>query len=237
MGLKTDLRDRVDDILSVAWNTRDGRVVPSTDQVNLSNGAVKLDAVYVYADLADSTRLARDFDRRTAARVVRSYLYCMARLVVARGGEIRSFDGDRVMGIFIGDNKRTNAAKCCLEMKWAFTEIIRPKVEAKYPSLKTGGYTLEHSAGADMGEVLMVRAGVRNSNDLISIGAAPNIAAVLSDIRSLPYRSFITSAVYTPMHESAKTSNGKAMWEASSVVIKGKSVPIHRSLWGWVING
>ena len=58
-----------------------------------------------------------------------------------------------------------------------------------------------NTAGVDMGQVLVVRAGVRGSNDLISIGAAPNVAARLSDCREAPYRSFITAAVFDKMAE------------------------------------
>jgi adenylate cyclase len=158
MALKADLQSKVTEILTVEWAIRTGTVVPKTDDVNLSNGAVRLEAAYLYADLADSTTLARDFDKRTAARVVRAYLHVMSKLVRTWGGEIRSFDGDRVMGIFIGDAKRSNAATCCLKMNWAFLNIIRPTVEAKRPVLKEGGYTLEHCAGVDIGEVLIVRA-------------------------------------------------------------------------------
>ena len=236
MGLKADLEKRVNDILSVAWNVRDGQVVPETLDVNLLNGAVKLEAAYLYADLADSTTLARDFDRRTAARVVRSYLHVMSRLVTQYGGSIRSFDGDRVMGIFIGDSKRSNAAKCCLKMNWAFLNIVQPSIEAKYPSLKTGGYTVEHSAGVDVGEVLMVRAGVRGSNDLVSIGAAPNIAATLSDLRETPYRSFITKAVYVQLAADSKLSDGVDMWNARTMSVKGKTVTFYRSSYTWAMG-
>jgi uridylate cyclase len=107
-------------------------VVPNRDDVNLSNGAVRLEAAYLYADLADSTTLARDFDRRTAARAVRSYLRVMSRLIKEHGGAIRSFDGDRVMGIFIGDAKRSNAVKCALKTNWAFLNILGPESKPKY---------------------------------------------------------------------------------------------------------
>lgn len=104
MALKSDLESKVANILSVTWDSRDGQVVPSTNDVNLSNGAVRLEASYLYADLADSTTLGRDFNRQTAARVVRSYLHVMSTLIRNQGGYIRSFDGDRVMGIFVGDS-------------------------------------------------------------------------------------------------------------------------------------
>jgi adenylate cyclase len=236
MALKADLQAKVNEILTVDWNIREGNVVPDTDDVALSNGAVRLEAAYLYADLADSTTLARDFDRRTAARVVRAYLHVMSKLVRTWGGEIRSFDGDRVMGIFIGDAKRSSAATCCLKMNWAFLNIVRPTVEARRPVLKKGGYTLEHCAGVDIGEVLVVRAGVRGSNDLISIGGAPNIAAVLSDLRNPPYRSYITKAVYDRLRVEAKNAkDGRTMWEAHSLTIKNQARTIYRSKFHWSI--
>jgi adenylate cyclase len=63
MALKAELETGVKTILMVEWDVRTGRVVPEDKDVNLSNGAVKLEAAYLYADLADSTTLARDFDR------------------------------------------------------------------------------------------------------------------------------------------------------------------------------
>jgi adenylate cyclase len=234
MALKDDLEQRVDKILSVQWSIRDGTVVPETESVVLDNGAVKLEAAYLYADLADSTTLGRDFDRRTAARVVRSYLHVMTRLIKDHGGEIRSYDGDRVMGIFVGTSKRTSAAKCALKMNWTLLNILRPRINAKYPNLSSHGYTLEHSAGIDVGEVLIVRAGVRGSNDLISIGAAPNIAARLSDVRESPYRSFITAGVYEELHKSAKYGkDGRNMWESRTLTVKGKLMKVYRSNWWW----
>lgn len=238
MALKADLESRVTEVLSVAWDIRDGQVVPTTDDVKLSNGAVKLEAAYLYADLADSTTLARDFDRRTTARAVRAYLSVMSRLITAHDGEIRSFDGDRVMGIFIGGSKRSNAAKCCLKMNWAFREIVRSKFQAKHPAVKAKGYTLEHAAGVDMGEVLVVRAGVRGSNDLISIGAAPNLAARLSDIREAPYRSFLTAAVYDGLSAETKfagNGSGSNMWEERSLTVRSRKMSVYRSSYHWSI--
>ncbi len=229
MALKADLENKVANILSVTWDVRDGQVVPSTDNVNLSNGAVRLEAAYLYADLADSTTLGRDFNCQTAARVVRSYLHVMSTLIREHGGQIRSFDGDRVMGIFVGDLKCSNAAKCALQMNWAFANIVRPKVYAAAPGLQQNGYTLEHTAGVDVGDVLVVRAGVRGNNDLISIGAAPNIAARLSELRESGYHSFVTKAVYDRLSDKSKLSNGTNIWEARSLAIKGKTYSLYRT--------
>jgi len=77
------LTDSVDDIFSVAWDERDGRTVPDSDSVTLRNGAVKLDAVFLYADLAGSSRLARVCQWQTTAKIIRAYLDVATRLIRA----------------------------------------------------------------------------------------------------------------------------------------------------------
>src|SRR3954467_7943877 len=105
MSLTDDLSRDVDGILRQEWNIRDGQVVPKTEDVALAGGAVKLAVTMLYADLADSTELAMTYDKRVAAKVFKSFLSCSSKLIRAEGGEIRSFDGDRVMGVFIGNAK------------------------------------------------------------------------------------------------------------------------------------
>jgi len=232
MSLKDDLDGYVDNVLGQAWDIRDGQVVPTSDTVLLAGGGVKLEVTMLYADLADSTELAM-WDRRVAARICKAYLECSSRLIRGAGGDIRSFDGDRVMGVFLSSTKNTDAAKCALKINWTFLNIIKPKFEQKYEALRNGTYKLAQTVGVDTSEVLVVRAGVRNSNDLIWLGRAPNVAAKMSGIRQSPYYSFITKEVYGRLNESAKTSSdGRAIWEACT----WKSGPVrdlYRSGWTW----
>lgn len=233
MGLKEDIGTSISTIFGTTWADRDGHVVPTTDDVALSNGAVKLDAVLLYADLANSTRLAREFPRSVAAKVVRAYLSSMTRLVKNAGGEVRSFDGDRVMGVFVGDSKNSNAAKCALNMNYVLTQILRPKAEDKFPSLKEKGFAIEHCAGVASSPVFVVRGGVRGSNDLVFIGSAPNVAAKLSDIRNPPYRSYITWSVYKNLNEGSKYSEGKDMWTPVKLKLGGDQWDCYKSTYRW----
>lgn len=213
MALRDDLSNDVSAILSKEWNVRKGLVVPITNDVALTGQAVRLRAAMLYADLADSTELATRYDWRVAARVFKCFLRCCSRLIRARGGNIRSFDGDRVMGIFLGNEKNTLAAQCALQINYAFTEVIKPKLEAKYPRIRSGPYELAHCVGVDTGEVIAVRGGVVNNNDLVWVGRAPNVAAKLSALRQSPYHSFITPAVYIGMSDCARYSpDGRLMW-------------------------
>jgi class 3 adenylate cyclase len=235
MSLTDQLSQDVDSILGQEWDVREGQVVPKTEDVALAGGAVKLAVTMLYADLADSTELAMNYDKRVAAKVFKSFLGCSSKIIRAEGGEIRSFDGDRVMGVFIGTTKNTSAARCALKINHAFLNIIKPKLIAKYPNLATGSYKLAHCVGVDTSEVLVIRGGVRNNNDLVWVGRAPNVAAKLSGIRQSPHHSFITKSVFDTMLDAVKYGGNpkKLMWEACTWKGVAGVPSIYRSGWSW----
>lgn len=237
MALGDDLRSDVHKLVGTPWTTRNGYVVPGTDDVKLySNDAVKLDAVYLYADLLGSTKLARDFRPETAGKVIRASLRTASTIIKRRSGEIRSYDGDRVMGIFIGGSKNSNATKAALQINYAMQEIVQPGLYSKLRHLERDGFKPRMCVGIASGEAFIARAGVRDSSDLVSIGRAPNVAAKLSDIRETgQYRTYITAAVYKLLSQETKLSKGKDMWEARGADIGGEHMTIYRSSYRWSI--
>ena len=123
MALLEDLKAETSKIATSSWGRRDGQVVPENNDVGLGNVGVDLEATFLYADLADSTELAI-LDQQIAAEVVKAYLMGTTRIIRALGGEIRSFDGDRVMGVFIGDMKNTLATEAALKINYFFWFIL-----------------------------------------------------------------------------------------------------------------
>lgn len=234
MALREEILSAVKQVVATPWNKRDGTAVPTTDTVNLADGAVLLDAVYLYADMADSTGLARDFAPTTAAKVIRAFLTAAVRVIQFHDGEIRSFDGDRVMAIYIGTTKRTSAMKTGLKINWAVQNVVRPAVEKEFPSLVDKGYVLSHCVGIAVGQSLIVRGGVRGSNDLVSVGRAPNVAAKLSEIRNGKYRTYVTGDVFDKAANEAQVSSSKeGMWEEVSREVGGEKLRLFRSFWTW----
>ncbi|MCR9261499.1 MAG: adenylate/guanylate cyclase domain-containing protein [Pseudomonadaceae bacterium] len=234
MATKSDeLKSDVQTIINTLWTKRKGQQVPLTPQVALAGGAVELDATFLYADLANSSNMVKELDQRVAAKIIKSFLATSAKLIRHRGGNIVSFDGDRILGVFYGGNKNTSAARCALNINHTVTKVIRPKFEAQYDSVRRASFKIQHGVGVDTGTVLAVRGGARGRNDLIWIGRAPNLAAKLSDLREAPYCSFITAPVYNGMLDSSKFSDGKYMWEKSSRSFLGDNINIYRSKWIW----
>jgi adenylate cyclase len=230
MSLADIVEANIKGVLSPAFVTVDGRKVPETEDINLTSGAVILDATYLYADMADSTSLAQNYKKHVVAKIIRCYLSAATTIIKDRGGAIRSFDGDRVMGIFYGDSKNSDAAKAALNISWAVENVIRPKIKTKWDDLD---WTLTHGVGIDTGEAWIVRGGVWGTNDLVSIGRAPNIAAKLSELRGSS-QVMITSDVYNKLNNDSKYTNGTDMWVPKGTIeFGGTLVSYYGSIYWW----
>ncbi len=232
MPLGDDLRAVVKDTFRSAWAERDGRVVPSTSDVRLANEAVHFEeATILYADLSSSTSLVDKHVWYFAAEIYKSFLYCAARIITSEGGAITAYDGDRFMGVFIGDSKNSDAARCALKINYAVNEIVNSELAAVYTDTT---YRVRHVVGIDSSEVRLARTGVRGSNDLVWVGTAANYAAKLTS-GSSPYASVILPRVYNRLNDSAKYGgkNNTCMW------VKFRNDELNRELygsnWTWAI--
>ncbi len=236
MSETDECRSRVDDILNEKWDIRKGDVVPETEDVKLAGGGVKFDGVVLYADLKSSSRLATISPPETVAKIVRAYLHLMCRLISLHEGSITSFDGDRVMAIFLGERMNSRAAICALKMNYVLKEILAPTATSNFKSIRDAGFIVSHAVGVDRSPLLGVRAGQRGSNDLVWVGRAPNFAAKLSELREENYRSFITSYVYDTMAEDAKFGepDKHLMWEKRTFQFVGATYTVYRSFWSWI---
>ena len=182
MAVLDDLNSDINTICVSPWNLRDGQKVPTTETVALSGGAVELEATFLYADLANSSKMSEEYDRRVAAKVMKSFLATSCRLIKSCQGQIVSFDGDRVMGIFLGGQKNTNAADCSLKINYVVTKLLQTKFESQYSSVRNASFKIKHGVGIDTGTIIGVRAGARGANDLVWVGRPANLAAKLSDL-------------------------------------------------------
>lgn len=229
MAIIDTITEEVNNVLNIAWDERTGNVIPETTDVALKNGAVKIEATFLYADLAGSSILAKKCPWQTTAKIIRSYLDTAVRLIRYHGGEVRSFDGDRVMGIFKGTTPNTSAANCARNIDWVVTNLINPKAMEKFKSIRDNDIKIKHCVGIDTSEARAVRSGIRNNNDLIWIGKAPSFAAKLSDIRDYPYEVYISKESFNKLASDAKKNGTKDVWTSKIVTIGGKNYTVYRT--------
>ena len=228
MALADDLNSKVIEIFGTNWKERQGKQVPEPPEVQLGNDAVTLQGAVLYADLAESTDLVQNHKPQFAAEVYKAYLYCASKIIATEGGAITAFDGDRVMGVFVGDAKEKAAARCALKINHAVVKIINPALAKKYPSI---AYRVKQAVGVDTSALFVARTGIRGSNDLVWVGRAANYAAKLCSLRDGNFSSWITKEVYDSLDDATKTSNGAAMWEARTWT--ARSITVYRSSWMW----
>jgi len=230
--MSRDYKADVSNIISTKWDTSDSDTFPETTNVKLAGGAKWVEVTYLYADLAHSSKMAKHFDRRITAKIIKSFLQSATNLVSENGGRVVSFDGDRVMGVFSGDSKNTNAVRCALNINWVVSDVIRNKFQDSYDAVRDADFKISHGVGVDTGRALVVRGGVRGNNDLISIGRAPNLAAKMSDLRG-NYYTRISSEVYDRTNKDVKFShkNSSNMWENASWTFLNENIDIYRTSW------
>jgi uridylate cyclase len=201
--------------------------------VALNGGAIELDATFLYADMANSSKMAKYFDQRVTAKILKSFHLTSGKLIKNLGGVIQSFDGDRVMGVFTGKDKNIRAVKCALKINHVVTNIIKPKFEEEYPSVEQASFEIGHGVGIDTGQVLTVKAGPVGRNDLVWIGRAPNLAAKLSDLRESPYHTIITASVYNDLDDISKFNDSQDMWVSGNWPFLDDNIRVYYSSWYW----
>ena len=233
MPLKDDLSSEVKTVFSSVWTKRDGQKVPEVGDLRLGNDAVELDATVLYADMTGSTIMVNEKTAEKSAEIYKSYMLCAGKIIKAEGGTITAYDGDRIMAVFIGDSKNTNAARTGLKLQWAIREIINKEFKAFYTSET---YTLKHIVGIDTSKLLVSRIGVRNDNDLVWVGRSANYAAKLSAITDESSVVYITKPVYDRLGDQSKFGGGNNtnMWE-KRFWTGMNNMEIYRSTWQWEV--
>ena len=209
MGLKDDLYVEVKSTFAQAWDVQKTERVPAPEDLRLNaNHAKDLEkATVLYADLDGSTSMVDHYKWEFSAEIYKTFLRCASQIIRNEGGAITAYDGDRVMAIFTGGTKNTDAVRCALKINYAVSETIQPAIDAQY----TTDFKLSHVVGIDASQLRTSRIGVRGDNDLVWIGRAANYAAKLTNESGKP--TWITKAVYDSMNDDVKFHNGQDMWQ------------------------
>ena len=212
------------------WSKREGRVVPDVDSLTMKNDAVTFEsATVLYADLAASTALVKGHLPAFSAEIYKNYLYCAGRIIEHNEGQITAYDGDRVMAVFLGGSKNSNAAKCALQINYAVRKVIQPALKKQYAD---SSFVIEQKIGIDTSPLFVAKTGVRGANDLVWVGTAANNAAKMAAL-STTYPSYISASVYSMLHDWAKFGGTEKenMWTDLGTSALGYK--IYGSTWHW----
>ncbi len=219
MSLKDDLDEMVSNYLGGDYETYEPRGVPEPQDIAQGNRAAKLEATTLFIDVRQSSDITNAFRRQTAAKMMKSYFDGSVRIIKKNGGEVRSFNGDGMLAIFVGDSRSNNAVKGAMQVKWFVNHVLQPKFRRYFENNQSAdGQALESSIGCglDEGQIFAVKVGIRGTNDVAWVGRCTNTSAKLAGETSSPREIAITRAVYKRLYDSRKYSvskeQGNFMW-------------------------
>lgn len=226
------LTEYVKKVFKEAWRERDGRVVPDASDLILGNEAVHFErATILYADLSGSTKLVDAKSWQFASEIYKTYLHCATKIIKHEGGVVTSYDGDRVMGVFIGESQTTPASRAGLKINYAVQHIVNPALHAQYST----DYNVAQVVGIDTSEIRSARTGARGDNDLVWVGRAANYVAKLTELK-LDERTWVTAEAYGRMHDDVKLGGSplQNMWKRYNWTEMGGH-EIYGSTWWWSV--
>jgi adenylate cyclase len=215
---KFDLQQMVDGYLAGAYDTYESRGVPEAKDIQLGNKAAKLTATALFIDLRQSSDITNTFRRQTAAKMLKSYFAGSVRIINVNGGVVRSFNGDGMLALFVGNRRSNNGVKAAMQIRWFVEHILWQKFNGYFEANRAArGARLSFSLGAglDEGDIYAVRVGIRGTNDVAWIGRCTNTAAKLSNVLHHPRNIAVTRAVYSRLNADRKLSDGVNMWSAA----------------------
>lgn len=231
MALKEDLTNKITTYFNEPYEIQETTIIPGTDYSKLTfgNKALVSELAFLFVDIRNSSKLHDIYGFKIAARIYQSFHDICVRIIEDNEGKVRAFDGDRVMGVFAGDWKCSNATKAALKTKWAINNILNTKLT---PSLKIG-------IGIDYGRTLITKVGKGrdlNNSDLVWIGKACNYASHLSGHGS--NSTLITTRTYNKINHNSKYSDRDIdMWKLRKLTLKDNTViDIYESTYGWKIS-
>lgn len=207
MSVRSEYEDKVDDYFSGSYTVTDARVVPSASDVKFGKFGKKMELAMMFVDIRESTKIVDGFHRVTAARMYKSFLWGVTKIVKRNGGEVKSFNGDGLLAVFSGDSKCTNAAIASYEISWFGLKVIRPKMKKYFENNgKLKDMEFNFGVGVDLGDILIVRAGIKgeDNSDLVWAGNATNLSVKLSNLPADTYHLRVTNRVFNKINAKYK---------------------------------
>lgn len=228
MALLDDIKNKISSYATEKYDIEETTIVPTTDYSKLTfgNKGLTSDFAFLFVDIRQSSQLHDQYGFKTAAKIYQSFHEINVRVITANQGSVRAFDGDRAMGVFAGERKRSNAVKAAMQIQWAIRNILNPTLQTN----------IICGAGVDNGKTLVTKVGKgRNTEnqDLVWIGKACNYASHLSN--EAENTTIISADTFTNMCKENKTSSdGKEMWTQKVLtLINGNKIICYESSWVW----
>ncbi len=225
MPLLDDITNKISSYFTEKFEVNETTIVPSTDYSKLTfgNSGLTSDLTFLFVDIRKSSQLHNTYGYINAAKIYQSFHDINVRIINSRDGQVRAFDGERIMGVFAGEKKNDNAVSAALNVRWAVSNILNKHFKPEF--------AINIGIGIDTGKTLITKVGKGrdvSNNDLVWVGKACNYASHMCDEST--NMIYISPTVYNTLSLTNKVSEGKNIWESIDMKLKNdKLVPCLRT--------
>lgn len=234
--LSDKIEEDTGEFFSGSYEVQEARVVPSASDVKFGKFGKQMELAMVFVDIRESTKIVDGFRRTTAARMYKSFLQAIVKIVKKFDGDVKSFNGDGVLAVFGGDSKCNNAVLASYAINWYVSEVLRPKMEKYFSNnSKLQDMKFNYGIGVDLGTILIVRAGVKgtDNSDLVWAGNATNLSVKLNALSDEDNPTYITNRVYNKLNDKnlAYLNSDTKIWEKRYWTSMDKMIVYRTSYW------
>lgn len=205
-GLIKRVREDAARIVKRQFRVTRARKIPTVSDVAFDEARLIQTSV-LHIDIRSSSGILNQCGHINTLKIYKIFHTAMVIIARFKGGQIRTFAGDRI-GVFFDIDKvqRTKAVETALLMQAVIDNTINPLISQQF------GYSLRVGIGVDFGEMLVGRIGIYGNpnNDLVWTGNAANYASKLADYNNSGV--FISNEVHINMAKSLKEDVGM-MWQ------------------------
>lgn len=231
-----EIEDKVDAVFKEQFLQYDNDEIPdienkSDSRLTHGNTGFLGEFTFLYVDMRGSSSFTDEHRLQTITKIYKAYHHCMVECVKEYNGQVRSFDGDRVLAVFTGKSSVNEAINCAMKMVGFRYDILQPKVKSAFSNDK---FSL--GIGISTGKTMVSKAGVgydKNTRDLIWIGDPPNLGAKLSDKADSPFSIYICKASFEKLIDSNRYTQKNGirinMWSEEIFDFKNKQIEVYKT--------
>lgn len=230
-----DIIKQAKDYLAGDYEIEETDTIPEPKDVPFGKKAKLMQLCAFCIDMRGSTKLLLEHHKQTAVKYHKAFLYATAKVVLNKGGIIRSYNGDSLLAFWPAKTKGqiSDCVKAAMNAKW----LLNDKLKSNFDEYQA----IDFGIGIDWGDVLIARAGVArdaNNNDLIFIGKCVNYAVAIADsacgshhigISTSTYDNLTDELIYCPKEDGSKVN----MWSDWSITWRGQSHSLKHTSYHW----
>ncbi len=219
MATNKETLEQIESYLNESYTRSETDLVPKKSDLTFGNTTKKIKHAKVfYIDMRKSRKILTDSTDFWSIKIHKAFLRAVIHCVEMRGGHIRSFNGDGILGFFIEDvdcYSASRAVKAALDIKGFVNKINEILIENDKNKIDFG-------IGIAQGEINVAKSGKEGDDqtkqDLVWIGLALYVAVELSELGELPENIWISSTVRSSIGKEDKLNvlkddkTGKSIW-------------------------